>query len=372
MFKKARDENAQQAEAEKKRLEKEAHKEQQSLRKESMIDVDHKKDLKIMIPKIGAVVEPVYINPVLPPGHGPTGWTGRLSTISTTLPSSRLLPSPAPSRRRCPQSALGCSFSASLLQVSDLTPIPSNKVRFISNSSLIMSSILQKRKTPDPKPKAGASLPESERLVLNIIKSRKENAIVVTDLKKEAKLPQPIFNKCLKNLQASGLVKEVPHVQFKGRKHYISADFEPSEEVTGGAWYADGELDTDFIEVLKNTSIKIIRKLKVVTDEGLYDFIKKNKVVRTECTSQQISEILRALVLDNMIIDVKSTGIGEYHGIPIGKICYRCPVGDLGQSLKAGAMVSIPCGVCPRIRECTPGGLISPTTCVYYTKWLDF
>lgn len=48
MFKKARDENEQQAEAEKKRLEKEAHKEH-ALRKESMIDVDHKKDLKNMI-----------------------------------------------------------------------------------------------------------------------------------------------------------------------------------------------------------------------------------------------------------------------------------------------------------------------------------
>ncbi|PWA92030.1 protein kinase superfamily protein [Artemisia annua] len=60
-----------------------------------------------------------------------------------------------------------------------------------------------------------------------------------------------------------------------------------------------------------------------------------------------------------MIIDVKSTGLAEYHKIPVGQECYRCIAGD--KAPITGAMVSIPCGVCPRIRQCTPDGLISPT-----------
>lgn len=232
-------------------------------------------------------------------------------------------------------------------------------------------SLLQKRKAPETKPKPSGNLAESDRIVLNVIKSKKEMAIWAKDLKLETKLPDPIFNKCLKNLLASGLVKEVAHVQFKGRKHYISAEFEPSKEITGGSWYADGELDKAFIDNLQDICKKIIQKLKVATADEVYDFFIKNRVVKTECTSQQISEILKSMVLDNKIIDVKSTGLGEYHSIPIGKICYRCPAGDLGQGL-TGVMQSIPCGVCPRIRQCTPDGLISPSTCVYYTKWLDF
>ncbi|KAI3835954.1 hypothetical protein MKW92_026982 [Papaver armeniacum] len=39
---------------------------------------------------------------------------------------------------------------------------------------------------------------------------------------------------------------------------------------------------------------------------------------------------------------------------------------------KNRALASIPCGVCPRLNECTPDGIISPTTCVYFKKWLDF
>jgi len=31
-----------------------------------------------------------------------------------------------------------------------------------------------------------------------------------------------------------------------------------------------------------------------------------------------------------------------------------------------------PCGVCPVFDQCTPGGIISPETCIYFTNWLEF
>ncbi|CAI9274859.1 unnamed protein product [Lactuca saligna] len=230
----------------------------------------------------------------------------------------------------------------------------------------------QKRKNPEPKPKPGGGLAETDGIVLNAIKSKKEMAILKKDLKEETKLPDSIFNKCLKNLQALSLIKEVPHVKFKTKKYYIAAEFTPSEEITGGSWYENGELDQVFINELKQFCLRIIRKLKVATADVVMDIIKNKGLLKTDCTSQQISEILRYMFLDNKIIEVKSTGLGEYHSIPIGNLCYRCSSDDSSKSLKTGAMMSIPCGVCPKIQECTPGGLISPTTCVYYTKWLDF
>ncbi|PWA74025.1 winged helix-turn-helix DNA-binding domain, RNA polymerase Rpc34-like protein [Artemisia annua] len=229
-------------------------------------------------------------------------------------------------------------------------------------------SLLNKRKKPESKTTSG--LLDSDKKVLNVIKSKKESAIWLRDLKRDSDLADPIVTKSLKNLITAGLIKEVKHVQFKGRKHYIAAEFEPSQEITGGSWYVDGNLDTAFIEQLKETCLKVIRKLKVATAEGVYDFFKTNRLTNTECTSQQISEILRSMVLDNMIIDVKSTGLAEYHKIPVGQECYRCIAGD--KAPITGAMVSIPCGVCPRIRQCTPDGLISPSTCVYFNKWLEF
>ncbi|KAM1225890.1 hypothetical protein PS2_044095 [Malus domestica] len=164
---------------------------------------------------------------------------------------------------------------------------------------------------------------------------------------------------------ANKLIQEVVNVQSKGRKHYIATEFEPSKELTGGAWYSEGKLDKDYINLVKDQFAKMIYQHKVATLEGIADAIRKTKIFKTEFTKQQTEEIVRDLVLDNRVVEVKSTGMAEFASIQIGKVCYKC-------KSKVGAMASIPCGVCPRISQCTPDGIISPSTCVYFAKWLDF
>ncbi|KAH7844300.1 hypothetical protein Vadar_026598 [Vaccinium darrowii] len=212
-----------------------------------------------------------------------------------------------------------------------------------------------------------------ESVLLSLIKSKGDMGIWKADMKRETNLPEPVVNKALKILQGRNLIKEVVNIKSKGRKHYMAMEFQPSNEVTGGSWYTDGKLDTNYIDVLKESCLRIIKKLKVATTEGISEFITRSRITKNDCTRQQIEEILNSLVLDNEIIEVKSTGLGEYHSIPIGTECYRAAGGmGLGQGVRIGAMASFPCGVCPRLNQCTPDGIISPKTCVYYTTWLDF
>lgn len=235
-----------------------------------------------------------------------------------------------------------------------------------------MNASSLKRKRPESS-SANGSLVDADRAVFNVIKSKEDMGIWTRDIKFETNLADTVVNKSLKSLLSKKLIKEIVNIKNKGRKHYMAAEFEPSKEVTGGAWYVDGNLDKELIGVLKGLCLKIINSKKVATVEGVYDFLKKSKVTTFDCTNQQIAEILNSMVLDNEIIEVKSTGLGEYHSIPIGTICYRIAKGaGLGESLKIGAMASIPCGMCPRISQCTPDGVISPSTCVYYQKWMNF
>ncbi|KAL0010647.1 hypothetical protein SO802_005755 [Lithocarpus litseifolius] len=238
------------------------------------------------------------------------------------------------------------------------------------NRSQGLSSL--KRKQPDSKSPI-ESLTEHERILYNLIRSKQDMAIWTRDMKRETNIPDNVLNKSLKSLQAKKLIKEVVTIQNKGRKHYIATEFEPSKEITGGAWYVEGSLDTEFINFLKKHCVKIIYEQKIVTLEEILDTIRRSRAFNVEFTTQQIEEIVNALVLDNEILEVKSTGMGEFNSIPIGKVCYRCASrAGLKAEPKIGAMASIPCGVCPQISLCTPDGIISPTTCVYYTKWLDF
>ncbi|KAI3903158.1 hypothetical protein MKW98_031812, partial [Papaver atlanticum] len=64
-----------------------------------------------------------------------------------------------------------------------------------------------------------------------------------------------------------------------------------------------------------------------------------------------------SLVLDKKIMQEISTGKGDFAKFSPGEQCYRCT--NRRGLPKTGALASIPCGVCPRLNECTPDGIIS-------------
>ncbi|KAK4267321.1 hypothetical protein QN277_024116 [Acacia crassicarpa] len=229
-----------------------------------------------------------------------------------------------------------------------------------------------KRKRPDNVP-SSVSLTDAERVLYNVIQGKRDLGIWSKEMKEETNLPDNVVRKALASLQVKKLIKEVVNCQNKAKKHYIASEFKPSKEITGGDWYSEGNLDKDFIEIVKDVFLKIIFIQKVATVDGILEWVKKNHAFHVELTSHQIEEILQALVLDDQIIEMESTGFGEFASVPAGRVCYRCKNkrGPKGEP-KIGAMASIPCGVCPRISSCTPDGIISPRTCVYYQKWLDF
>ena len=50
-------------------------------------------------------------------------------------------------------------------------------------------------------------------------------------------------------------------LQHKTRKIYMLEGLEPSIALTGGPWYTDNELDTEFIQHLSGACLKFIRDL---------------------------------------------------------------------------------------------------------------
>ncbi|KAL8475128.1 hypothetical protein ACS0TY_031523 [Phlomoides rotata] len=216
-----------------------------------------------------------------------------------------------------------------------------------------MSRILGKRGRAETGPVG------DELMILNLIKSKNNLGIWSRHIKYESKLPDLTVNKSLKSLLAKNLIKEVKNIQNKSGKHYMGVEFEPSKEISGGDFYTDGKLDVEFIKMLKRFCLRQIKSRKVATVEGILTDLKKHNVVTFDISSQQVSEILESMVLENEIMEVKSTGLGDYHSIPIGKICYRAGFGIP----KGGRFASMPCGVCPVIGLCSPDGLISPNCC---------
>jgi DNA-directed RNA polymerase III subunit RPC6 len=68
-----------------------------------------------------------------------------------------------------------------------------------------------------------------------------------------------VVDRCLKSLVQKKLIKRIPAMNNK--KIYMLEGLEPSVELTGGAWYIDGELDTGLIHHLTEACLKIVREM---------------------------------------------------------------------------------------------------------------
>ena len=176
---------------------------------------------------------------------------------------------------------------------------------------------------------------EAEMILYNLIRSKQDMGIWPQEMKRETNLRRNVVFKALRALKIKKLVKQFVNIQNKGRIYYVAAEFEPSDELTGGVWYVDGKLQTEYIKRFKESCVYVISKLKVATEEGIAEYINMTGLCVPGRSRQQIVEILRVLVLDEEIMELKSSGSGEFSSIPIGTVCYRCTdKGSLGGAYK--------------------------------------
>jgi DNA-directed RNA polymerase III subunit RPC6 len=97
-------------------------------------------------------------------------------------------------------------------------------------------------------------------------------------LKAKTELHQTVIDRTLKSLLQKNLIKVVKSVkvyhpflillkkrlhaqlQHPTRKIYMLANLTPSVEMTGGPWFTDNELDTEFIKLLLEACAHYIRE----------------------------------------------------------------------------------------------------------------
>ena len=64
--------------------------------------------------------------------------------------------------------------------------------------------------------------------------------------------------------------------EYPTRKIYMMSHLEPSVEITGGPWYSENELDTEFIKMLASACLRFIKdkvqsvKIHLITSLHLY------------------------------------------------------------------------------------------------------
>lgn len=116
---------------------------------------------------------------------------------------------------------------------------------------------------PRPRPAAEklSKLTAKEHMVYTTIEASHTTGIWTKTLAARTNLHQSVLTKALKYLEGKGWVKQIKSVKYPKRKIYMLKELEPAEEVAGGPWFSDGELDVDFIASIAGLVENHVRKL---------------------------------------------------------------------------------------------------------------
>ncbi|PPQ95506.1 hypothetical protein CVT26_008534 [Gymnopilus dilepis] len=175
---------------------------------------------------------------------------------------------------------------------------------------------------------ATKGLSGEENLVLSHIKAAGNEGIWTKHLKAKTSLHQTVIDRCLKTLTQKNLIKRVPSVQHITRKIYMLAGLEPSISLTGGPWYTDNELDTEFIKHLMDACYKLISDIsfpkrrngaegalypisnapQYPTAESIRHSLRKARLTETDLSVEHVEMLLNVLVLDGKIEKIPAFG----------------------------------------------------------------
>lgn len=95
-------------------------------------------------------------------------------------------------------------------------------------------------------------------MVYNQIENSGTNGTWTKTIKQRTNMHQTTVTKAMKTLETKKLVKPVKSIKNPAQKIYMLHHLSPNEDVTGGPWFSDGELDVELIAVTADAIIHFI------------------------------------------------------------------------------------------------------------------
>lgn len=110
-----------------------------------------------------------------------------------------------------------------------------------------------------------------ETIVYSYIQGAGREGIWTKTIRLKSNLHQSVVNRCLKSLETKRFIKSVKSVKFPTRKIVMLYHLQPSIDVTGGPWFTDTELDSEFIALLLRLIWQYVVQATFPDSEGHID-----------------------------------------------------------------------------------------------------
>ncbi|KAM0677594.1 DNA-directed RNA polymerase III subunit RPC6 [Binucleata daphniae] len=156
---------------------------------------------------------------------------------------------------------------------------------------------------------------EEERIIYQLITQNK--GLWLKDIKMRTNIPQNLISKLLKQMENKKMIKSLKSVK-NNRKVYVLYDDKPSEELTGGVWFNDGNIDTELVEEI----IKIIYTHLCRIDnknienylsiEKVIRFLEENKIMTVNLNYEDVETLMNVMVYEEYVQEIIIDDVAVY------------------------------------------------------------
>jgi len=110
------------------------------------------------------------------------------------------------------------------------------------------------------------------------------------------------------------------------------------------------------------------RNRSYASSTEVWKYISELGISKVTLSIQDIETILNTIIFDGkaemIVVSDSSSATTSKDG---QKKLYR----SIKPLVSVPGLMRVPCGVCPVVRNCYPGGLVSPQSCIYLKEWLE-
>ena len=150
-------------------------------------------------------------------------------------------------------------------------------------------------------------LHEYEQLVITAVERAGSTGLWLRDINIKTNIPHNLLLLILKNLENSKKIKSIKSIK-NNRKTYILYDILPDEDLTGGVWFSNNDVDSIFVNKLMDLIYKFIYKKEeahtlnkintLVRTTDVLNYIKSTRISEIDLTHSDINIIIDCLVFD--------------------------------------------------------------------------
>ncbi|KAK6090681.1 hypothetical protein P3W45_000404 [Vairimorpha bombi] len=163
-----------------------------------------------------------------------------------------------------------------------------------------------------------------ESLIINLISQSGTDGMWIREIREKTNMPHNLVLKMLSNLESKRIIRSIKNIK-NNRKVYVLFDIIPSDEVTGGFWFTDNDVDVECVDNVSKIVYNYIKKKTLMDSENVLnkysnnpslseitEFVNTLNFLNSQVKEAEMRYLVNTMVYDDKIELLMDEGIERY------------------------------------------------------------